>query len=597
MKAWQNIFGKNRLAYISLLMVFLMVFSAYIAYQVTTSFGYVTIREIEILGSKGNHISALLFVPNDATTTSKKPAILASHGYDNQKEFMVNTAIELARRGCVVLSIDCPGHGFSEGPRNIFDYGSTDALNYLRGLTYVDKNNIGLVGMSMGGSVISQAATNIPDGYKAMFFMDSIWGLSTAHKNVAIQWGYAEEFSPAGSTVHNSTTIRTYFKVTAPVTPGVVYGNITAGTGRILYVPYIDHPWSTHHPESITNVVEWFSMTLEGMKPIPKTDLIFTWKQVFTNIGFFAAIAFIITFGGYLLQTEYFKDLAEPLPEYKGNRGISYWISAAIITALGPILYSYGWGTLGAIYSETFLPLLISNRFMVWMNLVAFVAVLILILAFFILRRQGMTLNHLGLKIDVKRLLKTLLLASLIIAPVYIVVTYCYALLGCTTLQLEGWLFIQAPLRPLDSTRASYVPIYLPLFLSLNLVFGVVFAGFMRPKDGKISLAKEMIINSIILALGPTIYLLAYYWPIFQGVPNYNLLPNIEPWGGWGGWNMNPSSLGLIYFVPVPAFNVITACIITYFNRKTGKVWLGVLLATIFLAWYHTAFNCFETRL
>ena len=52
-----------------------------------------------------------LYVPKTATPTDKSGAVLLIHGYQNDRETSAAYALELARRGVVVLSIDAFGHG------------------------------------------------------------------------------------------------------------------------------------------------------------------------------------------------------------------------------------------------------------------------------------------------------------------------------------------------------------------------------------------------------------------------------------------------------------------------------------------------------
>ena len=54
-----------------------------------------------------------LYVPETATAENKAPAVLLLHGYQNDRETCAAYAIELARRGAVVMSLDEYGHGGS----------------------------------------------------------------------------------------------------------------------------------------------------------------------------------------------------------------------------------------------------------------------------------------------------------------------------------------------------------------------------------------------------------------------------------------------------------------------------------------------------
>ena len=95
---------------------------------------------------------------------------------------MSNTALALALRGYVVFSMDLDMHGKSgkpKAPRVPFGTpypngkGTMDGLKYLQSLDIVDTENVGMIGMSMGGIAIDAAAQFFPDSYSALFFMGS----------------------------------------------------------------------------------------------------------------------------------------------------------------------------------------------------------------------------------------------------------------------------------------------------------------------------------------------------------------------------------------------------------------------------------------
>ena len=67
-------------------------------------------RSEEHLGS----MTYKLYTPKTATAENKAPGVLLLHGYQNDRETNAAYAIELARRGVVVLSLDEYGHGFTK---------------------------------------------------------------------------------------------------------------------------------------------------------------------------------------------------------------------------------------------------------------------------------------------------------------------------------------------------------------------------------------------------------------------------------------------------------------------------------------------------
>src|SRR5262245_31028118 len=130
---------------------------SFLAHSIQTADG-TKVTEVRIPAAQGVTVSGLLYVPRSATAAHPAPAVLASHGYINTREMQSPFAIELARRGFVVLAMDMTGHGYSGGVVGTADFGGPAALQHLKSLPFVDKARIGLEGHSMGGGPILAAA-------------------------------------------------------------------------------------------------------------------------------------------------------------------------------------------------------------------------------------------------------------------------------------------------------------------------------------------------------------------------------------------------------------------------------------------------------
>jgi hypothetical protein len=83
-----------------------------LAHFIQTS-GGIRILDVRFAGTGAVELSALLYVPPNATRRTPAPGILAIHGYFNSREAQDGFAIEFARRGYVVLALDQRGHGYS----------------------------------------------------------------------------------------------------------------------------------------------------------------------------------------------------------------------------------------------------------------------------------------------------------------------------------------------------------------------------------------------------------------------------------------------------------------------------------------------------
>ena len=146
---------------LALLTIFI---SAFMADRVHTSGGQVQIRDIRFVTQDGGLMRALLYIPQTASPEHPAPAVVAMHGYNNTAEMQDINAIELSRRGIVVLAFDSYAHGHSSYPDSrvnngfVQDLGTFAALQYLKVLPYVDLSRVGMVGHSMGGSAIQDGA-------------------------------------------------------------------------------------------------------------------------------------------------------------------------------------------------------------------------------------------------------------------------------------------------------------------------------------------------------------------------------------------------------------------------------------------------------
>lgn len=87
-------------------------FMMYTANNIQNDNGQVEIIE-NFIPLDGGKLTYKLYKPISATASSKAPGVLLLHGYQNDHETCAAYAIELARRGAVVLCLDEYGHGSS----------------------------------------------------------------------------------------------------------------------------------------------------------------------------------------------------------------------------------------------------------------------------------------------------------------------------------------------------------------------------------------------------------------------------------------------------------------------------------------------------
>lgn len=356
----------------------LILLGSFLAHQIQTA-GGTRIEDVRFTGDGGLSQSALLYVPAQATPERPAPAVLVSHGYINTREMQSPFAIELARRGFVVLAMDMAGHGYSGGAAlNPHDMGGPGALRYLQSLPFVDKANIGLEGHSMGGMPISAAAAAQPDGYRSIVFEGSTPGFlgaptPPALRNLEVVFGQYDEFAPLmwgvpkGSLVGAAPKMAEAFGVSGPVVVGRTYGSLAEGTARRLLNPPVTHPWEHFSRAGVAGAVDWFQMTLNGAaRPLPPSDQIWLWKEVGTGFAFIGLILLLMGTFELLLALPAFAALRQPMEPVAERRGGKWWL-AVVLTAAVPALTYYPFMAWGQLFVPMRLfPQYVQNQLLVW---------------------------------------------------------------------------------------------------------------------------------------------------------------------------------------------------------------------------------------
>ena len=134
---------------------------SFCAALISSNFGKVKISSLTI-DARGAELDLDLYIPAGTSDSDSLPCLILGHGRGATKNVMRGIAEELSRRGYVVLNVNAYGMGLSEQP--IRDdggngaenfglggpFGLYDALEFARGLSYVDDTRIAMLGHSFG---------------------------------------------------------------------------------------------------------------------------------------------------------------------------------------------------------------------------------------------------------------------------------------------------------------------------------------------------------------------------------------------------------------------------------------------------------------
>ncbi len=547
-----------------------------LAYLTQTS-GGIQIRDVRFAGAKGNTMSALLYIPSNATAKTPAPGILAVHGYINSRETQDGFAIEFARRGYVVLALDQTGHGYSDPPAFANGFGGPDGLAYLRSLDIVDKNNIGLEGHSMGGWTVLAAASAMPNDYKSMVLEGSSTGkpfaaegTATWPRNVALVFAQYEEFSDLmwgvarARDVTQSPKLWALFGTQGPVEPGKVYGDIAQGTARVLYTPAITHPAEHISDQAIGYSLDWFAKTLQGGTPRPSDDQIWFRKELGTLIALIGFVVLLLGVFDGLLTAPVFSRLRLPesaaaaAPVKVASSG-RRWTIAFVLSAFIPALTYYPAFALGGtlVTPSPYLPQGITNQIMVWAIINGLIA---LALMPFAPKRASR---------------KEIIVPSILIALATVIIGYAALWLADLAFKIDFRFWIVA-LKLMSAKQFLIFLIYLIPFTAFFVIaLDVLHRNFSTMGAGRGAL---YLTNILALTLGFIVLLALQYGTLWLTGKLFNPLP--DP-----GF-VPLSTIIAIQFVPLLA---ICAIIATFTWRRTGSSLPGALICGLFVTWYVVA--------
>ena len=292
---------------------------------------------------EGLVVSGILFKPKDASADNPLPAVVLTHGYLNNREMQLQNAIELARRGFVVLTVDREGHGNYEYRDSsttgamMATSGLYDSAKYVYNLDYVDKDRIGISGHSMGG--YTTAMTLLEDMGTGIVSAGLIQAWSTfiaagPDVDVGMLKAKDDEFFFTTNEGEDGTISREYLTTTAAKTfignsalegdviSGAIYvngqavettgGQETEGAFRAIYeIPGV-HPQNHCSVDGAEAVVNFFYNafgTPDGYEYISEGNQVWWVKEAFSLIGLIGFFALIFPLASLLLGTPVFKSL------------------------------------------------------------------------------------------------------------------------------------------------------------------------------------------------------------------------------------------------------------------------------------------------
>lgn len=151
-----------------------------------TSFYSVQVKKIEFKADHGT-LAGLLYMPKGAGANDPRPVIITTHGYLNSKEMQDAPAIEMSRRGYIVLALDMYDHGDSRWSSDIkvgdqfgtfWVFSQFDAAKYIYGQDFTKKDASGNAYVAVSGHSMGGFSTLVS------LYMDEMNSLKAGHRMI-----------------------------------------------------------------------------------------------------------------------------------------------------------------------------------------------------------------------------------------------------------------------------------------------------------------------------------------------------------------------------------------------------------------------------
>ena len=379
---------RSRTVVVLAIAVALMLLGSIFAQMFNTSFYKVKVSRISFDTDSGT-LSGLLYMPKGVDASNPHPTIVTTHGYLNSAEMQDETAIEMSRRGYVVLALDMYDHGHSHGNADntggFFNFWPTslwDAAQYMYSQDYVAKDaqgngQIAVSGHSMGGFSSEMAIYLDEQNYAAAGYRIIKAGLSmgadyswTSYlsldeeaavatfggRTIGKICGQYDEFffaadeppTKSGTVYHKdyvaTTAGKTLLEQEAPQADTWYTGS--DGGQRIIYQPREIHPWNHFSKASTKDAIEFYATAFADqsglVQNIASTSQIWYWKEVFELVALVGFLLMLAPLALLLMKLPFLSNakqaVAAPTPAVGTLSGKLGTISLFVVGMLIPAI-------------------------------------------------------------------------------------------------------------------------------------------------------------------------------------------------------------------------------------------------------------------
>lgn len=612
-----------------LIVVALVALSLLFIIGVDTNWGKTVVKKLNFISADGDQISAFLYRPKTATAENPAPVVMYAHGGSDMLEQGSSYAVELARRGYVVITFDYTGAhnsdiatGTDETAPLETGGGPAMGLNTIfaavKRFNFIDHDKIITMGHSMGGSYTAAFALENQDE----IFLQVNIGMNS-YGNGKIQrrdynfiniLGDSDESTLArtnnnvANQFQNETLKRIFFndwtteKEKLPVLEiGKTY--YVKGTDgetylRAGYMPNSCHAYYLVTNEAIRTVVYAVTSTVglgldAGVNSYAdhgKIGLVWGLKDFGYILMLAATVAAMIVLANWLLDTERFKGLVLEKTKAMGidrkKNALLYWIFFAVIAIVPVALFR-----VGILASRKFLGINIgkiwllggqNNSYISWQWTISLVLIVVFLVYHFIYgKKNGGNLNTYGFRtsdsgaFNYKYILTAFLFGFLTVGCGYLVFSFISAYTK------QGMHIATFMMGTMNTNRTlafiMYFLFQIPYFITSSLALKSVGVG--EDEDGWKGTLKSIGLGTVLTVLG-----LLLLWLFFVICVNqFNTVTTTTYFSADRVYIYTIAILPL--FIGMTIANSLNMVI----SRKTHSIWPGLFTALLWGAWMITS--------
>lgn len=552
----------------------------------------VKIKRVQFPAEDGKIVSAIFYIPSEASNANPVPAVLNFHGRGDDGHSVEYYAIEQARRGYVGILVDWDGGGQSEELESAEGY-AIAATDFVKDLPFIDGKKLSVTGWSAGNKVMKSISELYPDNYQTIIsifapMIPIVNGDCNANLMIMKSSGDQYNYALTGNREEVEAIVAEKFHV-EQVVSGEVIGSFENKTAReYVYVDNSIHQDANINKTVIASMLEFLDHSVPAPNPLSYSDQVWQYFNILSLFGYIALFCALAAFACILLEIPYFEKICNQLPANRGRRGKSLYINIAgnllfLTAAFIPLSYI----GINIFVDSRLFPSRTLNSFLVYLLLCGVFAAAMI---WFEIRRRKKAGESIQLsdyaiaeegavKFPWLKVRRAFLVGVIVtfagFAWVYITEHYlgvCYNFRNvyakAVFMEITPYRFVKA------------IPYALLLFVIMFSTTILMNTSNRIPDSGNPGkdMVLSMVINGLLGAAPLLILLIVQYGGCALINTGHTVFPQFNNVGG------NTSTGGLDFAAGFPIMMFVGNSMITFFYRKTGNHWTGSCIMGILMA-------------